>query len=76
MLLVGKLTEPLVVAIKLLLDNGLAVADESLDTWIVKDDEEYCVDGTGREPIEEDFDDVDKAIAYFAKSQRRAIRSY
>ena len=53
------------VAIAAVLENNLAVTSTGLDTWIVKDDGKYCVDGTGNDPIEEDFDDAHAAIEYF-----------
>lgn len=53
--------------IKDVLNAGLVVADPSLDTWIVKEDGKFCVDGTGFKPVEEDFDDAHKAIEYFLR---------
>jgi len=62
-------------AIKTVLDMVLAVADEALDTWLVKDAGVFEVDGTGADPIEEDFDDADRAVKYFLSLKDRTVRS-
>ena len=66
-----KLTPAQLDAIHTVLDAGFAVSSACLDTWIVKDGDMYCVDGTGDEPIEEDYSSVLRAVAYFLDIERR-----
>jgi hypothetical protein len=49
------------------LARGLAVASNTLERWIVADEDCTAVDGVGDTPIEEDFNDQDKAVEYFLK---------
>ena len=61
-------------AIKTVLESGLAVCDSDVSTWVVKEGDEYYVDGTGSQAIEEDFDDPVKAIEYFLETKERFAR--
>ena len=60
-------------AIKTVLDMGLTVSDGTLDTWLYLENGVYSVDGNGKEPVEEDFDDLTRSVEYFLQAKDRPI---
>ena len=55
-------------AIRVLVSTGLAVTDTTIGLWIVKDGDEYVVDGYSEQVVGGSYDKFDDALDYFLKT--------